>query len=52
MWKYKIRPIKSIAYSVGVRLLRGGDIVDLERHKLNIHVNMHTDIISEKESNC
>jgi len=34
MWKYPLRPIRSLAYSAGVRLLRGGDIVDLERHKL------------------
>jgi hypothetical protein len=34
MWKYRLRPVKALAYSLGVRLLRGGDIVDLERHKL------------------
>jgi lipid II:glycine glycyltransferase (peptidoglycan interpeptide bridge formation enzyme) len=32
LWKYSFRPLKSIAYSVGVRLLMGGDIVDQERH--------------------
>jgi hypothetical protein len=34
IWKYALRPWRSLAYSHGVRLLRGGDIVDLERHKL------------------
>jgi hypothetical protein len=34
MWKYTLRPLKSIAYTLGVRLLRGGDIVDAERHKM------------------
>jgi GNAT acetyltransferase-like protein len=35
MWKYPLRPWKSLAYSFGIRCLRGGDIVDLERHKLD-----------------
>lgn len=35
MWKYPLRPLRSLAYSVGVRYLRGGDIVDRERHKLD-----------------
>jgi hypothetical protein len=34
MWKYSINPIKSTIYSLAVRWLRGGDIVDAERHKL------------------
>lgn len=34
MWKYSFRPLKWIAYSAGVRLFMGGDIVDRERHKL------------------
>ena len=34
MWKYSLRAIKSIAYTLAVRYLRGGDIVDRERHKL------------------
>ena len=34
MWKYALRPVKSIAYTLAVRFLRGGDIVDRERHKL------------------
>jgi len=34
MWKYALRPFKSLVYSYAVRLLRGGDIVDRERHKL------------------
>jgi hypothetical protein len=33
-WKYALTPLKSKAYSWGVRWLRGGDIVDRERHKL------------------
>jgi hypothetical protein len=34
MWKYALSPLKSALYSLAVRLLRGGDIVDKERHKL------------------
>jgi hypothetical protein len=34
MWKYPLHPLKSSIYSWAVRLLRGGDIVDAERHKL------------------
>ena len=34
MWKYSLRPLQYAAYSLAVRLLRGGDIVDAERHKL------------------
>lgn len=34
MWKYPLHPLKYAAYSLAVRFLRGGDIVDQERHKL------------------
>lgn len=34
MWKYLLRPAKSWVYSLGVRIIRGGDIVDHERRKL------------------
>ncbi len=34
LWKYAFHPLKASVYSIGVRLLRGGDIVDQERHKL------------------
>lgn len=34
MWKYPIHPLKFAVYNLAVRLLRGGDIVDNERHKL------------------
>jgi len=34
MWKYPLRPWRASVYSLGVRLLRGGDIVDQERDKL------------------
>ena len=34
MWKYSFRPWKSVAYSVVIRLLKGGDIVDNDCHKL------------------
>jgi lipid II:glycine glycyltransferase (peptidoglycan interpeptide bridge formation enzyme) len=33
MWKYPIRPLKYAVYNLAVRHLRGGDIVDQERHK-------------------
>ncbi len=39
MWKCPLRYPKSLAYSVGVRLLRGGDIVDSERWKLGSECN-------------
>jgi hypothetical protein len=35
MWKYSINPIKAGIYSIGVRLLRGGDIVDVEQKRIN-----------------
>ena len=35
MWKYSLQPIKAFAYTLAVRFLRGGDIVDRERHKMN-----------------
>jgi hypothetical protein len=35
MWKCSISPLKSAIYSLGVRWLRGGDIVDAEHHKLD-----------------
>jgi lipid II:glycine glycyltransferase (peptidoglycan interpeptide bridge formation enzyme) len=34
IWKYPLRPWRAMVYSLGVRMLRGGDIVDQERHKL------------------
>jgi hypothetical protein len=34
MWKYPLRRLYYWAYSAGVRALRGGDIVDQEKHKL------------------
>jgi lipid II:glycine glycyltransferase (peptidoglycan interpeptide bridge formation enzyme) len=34
MWKYSINPVKYAVYSLAVRILRSGDIVDQERHKL------------------
>ena len=35
MWKFALQPIKYGVYSLAVRLLRGGDIVDNEQHKLS-----------------
>jgi lipid II:glycine glycyltransferase (peptidoglycan interpeptide bridge formation enzyme) len=35
MWKCPLNSVKYHIYSLVVRLLRGGDIVDAERHKLN-----------------
>jgi hypothetical protein len=34
IWKYSLRPLKYAVYSHAVKYLRGGDIVDAERHKL------------------
>jgi Acetyltransferase (GNAT) domain len=40
MWKYALRPFKAAAYSLGVRLLRGGDIVDVESRRLRAGKNL------------
>ncbi len=37
IWKYPLSPVKAFAYSLGVRVLRGGDIVDAESHKMAKH---------------
>jgi hypothetical protein len=34
MWKYSLRPWRAWVYSKAVRVLRGGDIVDQEEHKM------------------
>jgi hypothetical protein len=34
VWKYSLRPSRAWVYSKAVRVLRGGDIVDQEEHKL------------------
>ena len=34
MWKYPLRRLGSLAYALAARFLKGGDIVDHERHKL------------------
>ena len=34
IWKYNINTLKSVIYSLGVRLLKGVDIVDAEHSKL------------------
>jgi lipid II:glycine glycyltransferase (peptidoglycan interpeptide bridge formation enzyme) len=34
IWKYPLRSLGSYLYNLAVRLQRGGDIVDAERHKL------------------
>jgi hypothetical protein len=34
LWKYSLRPLKSMAYSLAVRLLKGGDFVDQEKRRL------------------
>lgn len=34
MWKYAFHRLKFAAYSAAFRWLKGGDVVDLERHKL------------------
>lgn len=38
MWKCSLRPLRSVLYSVAVRVFRGGDIVDAERHKLDVRL--------------
>jgi hypothetical protein len=34
MWKYSLRPLKFAVYSLAMRYLRGGDVVDQERARL------------------
>jgi lipid II:glycine glycyltransferase (peptidoglycan interpeptide bridge formation enzyme) len=34
VWKYSLRPSRAWVYSKAVRMLRGGDIVDQEEHKM------------------
>jgi hypothetical protein len=34
IWKCPLKPMKSFVYTMGVRLLRGGDIVDKEKEKM------------------
>jgi len=34
VWKYSLRPSRAWVYSKAVRVLRGGDIVDQEKHKM------------------
>jgi len=34
VWKYSLRPSKAWIYSQAVRLLKGGDLVDQEEHKM------------------
>jgi hypothetical protein len=34
MWKYSFHPLRYFLYRLAVRIRRGGDIVDQERHKL------------------
>jgi hypothetical protein len=50
MWKYPLRPLKSIAYTLAVRFLRGGDIVDHERHKLKSCHERAIESLIEKDS--
>jgi hypothetical protein len=34
MWKYSLRPLRSAVYSLAMRYLRGGDVIDQERRRL------------------
>lgn len=34
VWKYSLRPLRAWVYSKAVRVLRGGDLVDQEQHKM------------------
>jgi hypothetical protein len=52
MWKYALRPVKSVAYTLAVRFLRGGDIVDHERHKLKGFHETAMERLTEKDSLC
>jgi hypothetical protein len=41
MWKYSLKPWRAWVYSSAVRILRGGDIVDQEGHKLGANQVAH-----------
>jgi hypothetical protein len=45
MWKYSLSPLTYSIYSLAIRVLRGGDIVDQERHKL-----ITTQLVNTKRS--
>lgn len=51
IWKYPLRPLRSLAYSYGVRLLRGGDIVDKERHKMVLVAKTAVPVADRTNSN-
>ena len=38
MWKYPLHPLKYRLYGLAARFRSGGDIVDLEKHKLKGYV--------------
>lgn len=40
MWKYALRPWRAWLYSIGVRIVKGGDIVDQEGHKLKDQIEV------------
>ena len=42
IWKYPIRPLKYRLYCLAARLRSGGDIVDIERHKLGGSTSIET----------
>lgn len=44
MWKYSLNPLKYSVYSLAVNILRGGDIVGCERHKLRMFEQMQKNI--------
>ena len=35
MWKYSLHHLPYAVYSMAIRLRRGGDIVDIEKHKFS-----------------
>jgi len=40
-WKYALRPWRAWLYSIGVRIAKGGDIVDQEAHKLKDQIEVN-----------
>ncbi len=42
MWKYYLNPIRSLGYQLGVKILRKGDIVDAEKHKMKGYQHQHS----------
>jgi len=51
MWRSSLRPIRAAVYRFAVRLLRGGDIVDQEQHKLVTSTMPNSSVMPDSDAN-